>query len=47
MVLDYFSWNSQQNSFNLLPLNHNRYILVVSDRPYLFDTETEQWIELQ
>ena len=40
-------WNSQQNSFNLLPLNHNRYILVVSDRPYLFDTETEQWIELQ
>lgn len=40
-------WNSEQYSFNLLPLNQNRYILVVSDQPYLFDTETEKWIELQ
>ena len=40
-------WNSEQYSFNLLPLNQNRYILVVSDLPYLFDTETEKWIELQ
>ena len=33
-------------SFNLIPLDENRYILLVCDHSILFDTEEEVWIVL-
>ena len=35
-------------SFNLLPLIDNRFILVVSeDRPKLYDTQCNEWVNLE
>lgn len=39
-------WPADQYSFNLIPLMQNRYILVVSDMPVLYDTERDEWIEI-